>query len=181
MHRLKQEKFPETRTIILHEDRVELIVNNRKFENSTFFKYEDILTGKKFSSSKSQPNYGLYVISRNTTIVLFFLKIFGVIESWSSVLALLCSTIIMFLIHAFTFKTYVELETNSDEELVLIKDNPDESKFEKFIETLYKNRKEYLKKTYYSNNKHINEETLHWLLDQNIITQHEYDIRIDFL
>ena len=87
----------------------------------------------------------------------------------------------MFLIHAFTFKTYVELETNSDEELVLIKDNPDESKFEKFIETLYKNRTEYLKKTYYSNNKHINEETLHWLLDQNIITQYEYDIRIDFL
>ncbi len=178
---LEQNRLAEQRKLILHADRVELLVCQRKTKSTTFFRYEDITNGKTFLRQKSQPNYGLYVIARNCSIFLLFASVFGAVESWAWFFAALTSSIVFFCIHAFSFRSLIELDVDGQHRLALFKDEPTEEAASLFLEELYARRNEYLRKQYYLSCDGTTEHgqvMLGWLLYLDAITQPEYDLKM---
>lgn len=178
---IEQVKLLEERKLILHTDRVEMRVADRKVENTSFFRYEDIGNDKRFRRVKSQPNYSMYVITRNVAIVLFFCRLFGAIEEWSWALAFFVSSIVFFVIHAYTYKSLITLEVDGEDELELYKDEPSAEEVKTFLDELYTHRNAYLREHYFTPCDASTEQgkaLLKWLLDLNAITKPEYAKKI---
>ncbi|RNC83028.1 MAG: hypothetical protein ED557_09920 [Balneola sp.] len=178
----EQKTLFEKRVMILHYDRVEQIMSERNLEQSKFFRYEDITNDKIFRREKSQPNYGLHVITRNISIILFFCGLFGAIEDWSWFFAFFSSSTVFFFIHLFTFKNYIEIKVEGGENLMLFKDKPGENEVDNFLGSLYLERNKYLKEHYYTTSDPSTDQgksVLKWLLNINAITKPEFDKRIE--
>ncbi|GAB5407886.1 MAG: hypothetical protein BalsKO_02510 [Balneolaceae bacterium] len=181
---LSQKSIFKSRKFALLEAGIEMIVRDQKIEQTAFIRFEDIQRNKRFELDKVQPNYGLYVITRNAGILCFFLKLFGAIDSWSWCLALLCSSVIFFLIHIYTVGRYTIIETTDENELRFYSDLPDNEEVENFFEKMYNERYQYLRKEYFENwtqNESNSFEILEWLYSEKIINKQEYDDRIQFI
>jgi|GEM_PF-6325139 len=182
VEKLEQERLLEKRTLILHSDRVEVKVSDRKSEHTEYFRFEDISNDKTFRRVKSQPNYGLYVLSRNASIILFFCTLFGAIEEWSWFFALFVSATVFFIIHAFYSASYIEILTAADKPLTLLKYDPTEEAVEGFVDSMYAKRNSYLKEHYYlpsDGSSNDGQSLLKQLLDMNVISQPEYDLKVN--
>jgi len=179
---LEQKRLLEQRTFILHSDRVEVRVADRTAEDTFFVPYEHINNGKRFTRKKGQPNYGVYVISRNVAIVLFFCRIFGAMDTWSWFFAFFASAFIFFGIHVYTVKRFIELKVTGPEPLILFQDEPSEEAVLAFLDTLYTHRDQYLRTHYYLPCDAHTEQgraLLKRLHDMNVITQPEYTQKMD--
>ena len=180
--RLEQERLLEKRTIILHSDRVEVRVADRKNERTEFYSFEDITNEKSFRRVKPQPNYALHVLTRNAAVILFFAKMFGAIEDWSWFFACLASSVVFFVIYAVVSSTYIELLTTTARPLTLLRQDPSEQKVNEFIDALYTKRNAYLREHYYvpSDGYSVDGQSLlKQLLDMNVISKPEYDLKMN--
>lgn len=178
---IEQEKLLEKRKLILHSDRVEVRIADRKEERTSYFRYEDIGNDKQFRREKSQPNYGIHVITRNLAIITFFLRLFGAIDSWSWALAFFSSSVVFFIVHVFTYRSLIQLEVLSDDKLELFKEIPSEEEVNGFLEQLYSQRNKYLRENYFTpcdSSSEQGKSVLNWLLELNVITKPEYSMKM---
>lgn len=182
IERLEQERLLEKRTLILHSDRVEVRVADRKSERTEFYSFEDITNEKSYRRVKPQPNYALHVMTRNAAIILFFAKLFGAINDWSWFFACLASSAVFFVIYALVSSSYVELLTTSARPVALLRQDPTEEKVNEFIDALYVKRNTYLREHYYipSDGYSLDGQSLlKQLLDMNVISKPEYDQKVN--
>ncbi len=175
---LRQEKLLETRRVRLREDHVELKIEGRSLETTLEFPYDTIGPRVTYRREKPQPNYAMHVLTRNAAIILFFCSVFGAFDGWRWFFAMLVSSVVFFVIHAYTYKSLLTIETDGSDELELLRAHPAREDVEQFVQALFERRNEYVKRLYAERSMdrsfdHLS--WLRWMRDRKVLSTAEYE------
>lgn len=175
---LRQETMLENRRVRLLDDQVELKIDGRSLETRLEFPYDTIGPRVTYRREKPQPNYALHVLTRNTAIILFFCSAFGAFDGWRWFFAMLLSSIVFLIIHAYTYKHLLTIETDGPDKLELFRTKPDEEHVDRFVQRLFDKRNEYVKVLYAE--KILDPSTdraswLKWMRDRKVLSRTEYE------
>ncbi len=181
---LRQENMFENRRARLLEDHVELKIDSRSLETTLEFPYDTIGPRVTYRREKPQPNYAFHVITRNAAIILFFCSLFGAFDGWRWFLATLLSSIVFFVIHAYTYKSLLTIETDGSDELELLREHPSKEEVDHFIQTLFDKRNEYVKRLYAERSLDPSLDHgswLRWMRDRKVLSPNEYESELSKL
>lgn len=175
---LRQENVFENRRARLLDDHVELKIDSRSLETTLEFPYDTIGHRITYRREKPQPNYALHVLTRNAAVILFFCSLFEAFDGWRWFFAMLLSSIVFFVIHAYTYRSLLTIETDGTNELELLREHPDKQQVDDFVKALFDKRNAYVKRLY--SEKCLNPSTdraawLRWMRDRRVLSSAEYE------
>lgn len=181
---LRQENMFESMRARLLRDHVELKIDSRSLETTLEFAYEAIGPRVTYRREKAQPNYAIHVLTRNAAIVLFFCSVFGAFDGWRWFLAMLLSSIVFFMIHAYTYRSLLIIETDGTDELQLLRKHPGKEEVDQFVLSLFDKRNEYVKHLYAGKSLDPStdrESWLRWMRDRKVLSATEYESELSRL
>ena len=178
---LRQEKIFETRRARLLEDHVELRIENRSLETTLEFPYDKVGSQITYRREKPQPNYALHVVTRNAAIILFFCSALGAFDGWRWFFALSLASLVLFVIHACTYRSFLTIESDALDELELLRGHPSKEEVDRFVDALFDRRNQYVKCLYAE--KSLDPTThraswLEWMRDRKILSTTEYEAEL---
>ncbi len=174
---LRQENMFENRRERLLDDHVELKIDSRSLETSLEFPYDAIGPRVTYRREKSQPNYAFHVLTRNGAIILLFCSVFGAFDGWRWFFAMLLSSLVFFIIHAYTYKHFLTIETDGSDELELLREQPNKEEVDQFVQVLFDKRNEYVKRLYAEESLDPSTDRvswLKWMRDRKVLSPTEY-------
>ena len=178
---LRQENVFENRRARLLEDHVELKIDSRWLETKLEFPYDKIGPRITYRREKPQPNYAMHVLTRNAAIILLFCSAFGAFDGWRWFFAMLLSSVVFFLIHSYTYRSLLTIETDGSDELELLRLHPNKEDVDNFVQALFDKRNEYIKQLYAE--KSLDPSTdraawLRWMRDRKVLSPTEFESEI---
>ncbi len=174
----------ESRRVRLLEDHVELKIESRTLETTLEFPYDTIGPRITYRREKPQPNWAIHVATRNAAIVLFFCSALGAFDGWRWFLAMLLSSVLFFVIHAYTFRSLLAIETEGPDELELLREHPNKDSVDEFVQQLFDCRNAYVKKLYAekSLDQSVDREAwLQWMLARKVLSTSEFEAELSQL
>ena len=181
---LRQENVFENRRARLLEDHVELKIDSRSLETTLEFPYDRIGARVTYRREKPQPNYAIHVLTRNAAIVLFFCSVFGAFDGWRWFLAMLASSVVFFVIHAYTYKSLLTIETDGADELELLRAHPSKEEVDSFVQALFDKRNAYVRGLYAERRlepSFDHRSWLRWMRDRKVLSPTEYESELSSL
>lgn len=175
---LRQENVFENRRARLLDDHVELRIDSRFLETALEFPYDRIGPRITYRREKPQPNYALHVLTRNAAIVFLFCSLFGAFDGWRWFFAMLASSVVFFLIHSYTYRNLLIIETDGNDELELLRDHPSKKAVDDFVQQLFETRNAYVKDLYVRRCVDASTDRaawLKWMRDRKVLSSAEFD------
>ena len=181
---LRQENMFENRRVRLLEDHVELKIDSRTMETTLEFPYDTIGPRITYRREKPQPNWAIHVVTRNAAITLFFCSIFGAFDGWRWFLAMLLSSAVFFVVHAYTFRSLLTIETEGTDTLELLREHPSKEEVDDFVQRLFDRRNAHVKNLYAERrlDRSVDREAwLRWMRARKVLSSKEYEAELSKL
>lgn len=186
MKELRQRKLFIEKHFIIRRGGVECHKKNLETDNYEFITFSDFEERKKLR--KNTVKYpilffiGLFIVLLGLVRASLLLDENYEKSMLAGGLTVLVGIIMIFIYRAVQIK-YVLIPLEDDKRLYMLSDNPNPEDFENFVDAMYEARKRNYRETYFyineENDKRTELSRMKWLLNENIITEEEYEDMID--
>lgn len=186
MKELQQRKLFITKHFILRRGGIECHNKNLEKDTYEFLSFSDFEDRKK--SRKYTVKYPIIFFLGVFLLLLGLVRISLLLDEnfLKSILAgglTMLLGLIVIAIYRFVQIKYLLIQLEDDKQLYMLLNNPNPEAFEYFIESMYEARKRNYRETYFyineENDKRTELSRMKWLLNENIITEEEYEVIID--
>lgn len=186
MKELQQRKLFIQKHFIIRRGGVECYKKNLETDTYEFIAFSDFEERKK--SRRNTVKYpalffiGLFIVLLGLVRASLLLDANYQKSILAGGLTILVGVIIIFIYRLVQIR-YVLIPLEDDKQLYMLSDNPNTADFEAFVDAMYEARKRNYRETYFyineENDKRTELSRMKWLLNENIITEEEYEDMID--
>lgn len=186
MKELQQRKFFVEKHFIIQRSGIECHKKGLESDAYEFISFVDFEDRKK--SRKRTVKYPIVFFIGLGIVLLGLLRVTLLLDAHYSqsltagVLTVLLG-LVLIVLYRFIQVKYFLIPLEDDKKLLMLLDNPNSEDFNAFIESMYEARRRNYRETYFyineENDKRTELSRMKWLLNENIITEEEYEDIVD--
>lgn len=175
---LHQNTLWEKRSFCLLPDELKLSFKNIHVEREQSISYES-LANEAYLSSRQNSRLLLIAFATIAFAGCVFIQSLLLQQRFYHALFPFIAGILLAILARYRQQNYIIIETSDRQKIVFWRDKPNRQALEKFLTQLWLYRKRYLRKKYFyiDYNRNLARQTirLKWLLEQNVISQTEFE------
>jgi hypothetical protein len=174
---LHQKTLLEKRSFYLLSNQLKLYLKDVEGEHESYISYESLKGEAKISCRRSAKLLFVTIVMATFSICILLQSLITNQKSIYSIISLIIAFLLAVL-YQYRQQNYIILETRDRRKIIFLRDKPNRQALEQFLAQLWLDRKRYLREKYfyinYNHNLKQQTERLRWLLEQNVISDAEY-------
>jgi hypothetical protein len=174
---LHQKTLLEKRSFYLLSNQLKLYLKDLEGEHENYISYESLKEEVKISCRRSPKLLFVTIVMVTFSICILLQSLMTNQKSTYSIIPLIIAFLLAIL-YQYRQQNYIILETRDRRKIIFLRDEPNRQALEQFLAQLWLYRKRYLREKYfyinYNHNLKQQTERLRWLLEQNVISDAEY-------